>query len=126
VPDAVLFKRGHLAPDEIALMRQHPIVGERLCAELRSLRGVAAIVRHHHERWNGSGYPDGLVGEAIPLLARVLSVADVFDALTTWRPYREPMPRIAALGELQYEAALGLWQPGWVEAFGDMVLTAAA
>jgi putative two-component system response regulator len=88
IPDAILNKPARLTPDEWEVMRQHPVIGDRLCGELRSLRRVRSIVRHHHERLDGSGYPDGLRGQAIPLLAQVLSAVDVFDALTTARPSR--------------------------------------
>jgi putative two-component system response regulator len=88
IPDAILNKPSRLIPDEWTVMRQHPVIGDRLCGELRSLRRVRPIVRHHHERLDGSGYPDGLRGRAIPLLAQVLSVVDIFDALTTARPYK--------------------------------------
>ena len=96
IPDGVLLKPGPLTPDEYELIKQHPIVGERLCGELRSLRNVRPIVRHHHERLDGSGYPDGLSGDAIPLLAQITSIVDVFDALTTERPYRAALPIAAA------------------------------
>src|SRR5690606_37002025 len=80
VPDAVLFKPGPLTPEELAIMRMHPVVGDQLCGNLRSLARVRPIVRHHHERLDGSGYPDGLRGDRIPLLAQIVSVVDVFDA----------------------------------------------
>ncbi|MGH9710362.1 MAG: HD-GYP domain-containing protein, partial [Candidatus Acidiferrales bacterium] len=88
VPDTVLLKPGPLTPEERAVMKQHPAVGEHICSPLKSFRSVLGIIRHHHERWDGSGYPDGLRSEAIPLTARVLQIADVYDALTTQRPYR--------------------------------------
>ena len=73
-------------------MKQHTVIGDRLCGELRSLRQVRPIVRHHHERLDGSGYPDGLRGDAIPLLAQIIGIVDVFDALTTERPYKRRCP----------------------------------
>lgn len=88
VPDALLHKAGRLEPDEMARMRAHPCVGHRILSDLESLRDVVPVVRHHHERMDGTGYPDGLVGFAIPLEARIVAVADVLDALTTDRPYR--------------------------------------
>ena len=88
VPDAILLKRGQLTSEEADLMKRHPIIGDRLCGELRVLSRVRPIVRHHHERLDGSGYPDGRAGDAIPLLAQIVGIVDVFDALTTDRPYR--------------------------------------
>jgi putative two-component system response regulator len=98
-------------------MQQHTLIGDRLCGELRSLRRVRPIVRHHHERLDGSGYPDGLRGDAIPLLAQVMSVVDVFDALTTVRPYKPAMPAEDAYEELFREAARGWRRRDLVEAF---------
>jgi putative two-component system response regulator len=121
IPDAVLLKRGPLTPDEYELIKQHPVVGERLCGELRSLRKVRPIVRHHHERLDGSGYPDGLRGDAIPLLAQIMGIVDVFDALTTDRPYRAAVPIASAAEELRSEVARGWRGAGLVAAFLDQV-----
>ena len=98
-------------------MREHPVIGERICQPLKSMRAVLGIIRHHHERWDGSGYPDGLVGPAIPLTARILQVADIFDALTTLRPYRKPLAPIVALHTLRQEAAQGRLDAGLAELF---------
>ena len=92
IPDSILMKPGALTTQEYALMKEHTVIGDRLCGELRSLRRVRPIVRHHHERQDGSGYPDGLHGDAIPLLAQIMGVVDVFDALTTPRPYKKALP----------------------------------
>ena len=97
VPDAILLKPGPLSTEEIAVMRKHPVVGERICAPLRTFRLVLPIIRHHHERHDGSGYPDGLRGDEIPLTAAILQLADVYDALTTDRPYRKASPPDIAL-----------------------------
>jgi putative two-component system response regulator len=97
IPDAVLLKPGPLAVEEMAVMRRHPIVGAELVQSLRTLDGVRPIIRHHHERMDGSGYPDGLAGEAIPLGARIMAVVDVYDALRTARPYKAPMSHRVAL-----------------------------
>lgn len=107
IPDAILLKPSALTPEETAVMQQHPIIGDRLCGELRSLRRVRPIVRHHHERLDGTGYPGGLKGEAIPLLARIMSVVDVFDALTTARPYKPALPVERAFEELTDEVSRG-------------------
>ena len=90
-------------------MEQHPIVGERICAPLRSFRHVLPIIRHHHEKWDGSGYPDGLKGEQIPLTARILQVTDVYDALTTDRPYHKASPPEKALAIMREEEKRGWW-----------------
>lgn len=111
VPDAILLNQGRLTAAELVILRQHPVVGAQLCGELRTLRTVRPIVRSHHERVDGSGYPDGLKGDAIPLLAQVLSIADAFDAMTTARPYRGAMTAAAAVDALRDEAARG-WRRG--------------
>ena len=109
VPDAVLLKPGRLTSQEMDIIRQHPIVGERICAPLNSFRGVLPIIRHHHEKLDGTGYPDGLRGEAIPLGARILTIVDVFDALTTERPYKSALSREDALQVMQDEVNRGWW-----------------
>jgi ribonuclease P protein subunit RPR2 len=88
VPDAILFKTSRLTEKEYALIAQHPVVGAEILRDVDFLGEGKLVVRHHHERWDGTGYPDGLEGEAIPLAARVFAVADALDALTTDRPYR--------------------------------------
>jgi putative two-component system response regulator len=110
LPDTVLLKPGRLDPDELALMREHPIVGDNLCRTVRSLERVRPIVRSHHERQDGRGYPDRLSGDDIPLLAQIVAVVDVFDALTTNRPYRKAMTARAAYEVMLKEAASG-WCP---------------
>lgn len=117
IPDAVLLKTGPLTRAEYALIQQHPEIGERLLGDLRSLAAVRPIVRHHHERLDGSGYPDGLRGDAIPLLAQIVSVVDVFDAMTSARPYRPAFPRETASAELLREKAAGRLNPTLVDAF---------
>ena len=91
VPDSILFKPGPLTSEERALMSRHTIVGAEIMRDIEFLAEASKVVRSHHERWDGSGYPDGLAGEEIPLTARVFAVADVFDALTTNRPYRSAL-----------------------------------
>jgi putative two-component system response regulator len=121
MPDAILQKPGALTPDEYARMKTHSVVGERLCGTLRVLARVRPIVRHHHERLDGSGYPDGLCGDQIPKLAQIIGVVDVFDALTTWRPYKEPVSAAEALRELEREAARGWRDPMLVREFDALV-----
>jgi len=107
VPDAILLKPGRFTADEFQAMQQHTVIGERLCGDLRSLRQVRAIVRSHHERLDGSGYPDGLRGDAVPLLAQIMGIVDVYDALTSERPYKPALTSAEALAELQHEVARG-------------------
>jgi putative two-component system response regulator len=109
VPDAILLKPGSLTPDEWTLIREHPVVGERICSPLKSFRFVLPIIRHHHEKFDGSGYPDGLGGEDIPVTARVLQVVDVYDALTTDRPYKKAFSITDALQTMKQEVAKGWW-----------------
>ena len=108
VPEVVLRKRGPLADDEWALMRRHPVVGAQIVAPFDFFASGALAIRHHHERCDGSGYPDGLAGRAIPLGARIVAVADVYDALTSDRPYRAALSREAAVEHLVAEAGRSL------------------
>jgi putative two-component system response regulator len=104
VPESILTKPGPLDEDEWELMRRHPEIGERICQPLASAGMFSPIVRHHHERWDGRGYPDGLRGEAIPLGARIVGLVDAFDAMTHDRPYRRAAPTPLAVNELWREA----------------------
>ncbi len=101
VPDAILNKPGRLTDEEFAIMRGHPARGEAMIRGILSLRATLPGIRSHHERWDGSGYPDGLAGEAIPLQGRIIAVADVYDAMTSGRAYRAPFPREVVLDELR-------------------------
>jgi len=123
VPDRVLLKGGRLDSSESKMMREHPIVGDALCAGLRSLRTVRPIVRHHHERLDGSGYPDGLRATEVPLLAQIIGIVDVYDALTTERPYRQPLTRDHALEVLSDEAEKGWRDRALVGVFESLVPT---
>jgi cyclic di-GMP phosphodiesterase len=109
VPENILRKPGKLTLEERKIMEEHPVVGERICAPLKSFRNVLPIIRHHHEKLDGTGYPDGLKGNAIPLTARILSTVDIYDALTTDRPYRKAFSRQQALATLYDEVARGWW-----------------
>jgi cyclic di-GMP phosphodiesterase len=109
VPEHILRKPGKLTPEERKIMEEHPLAGERICAPLKSFRNVLPIIRHHHEKLDGSGYPDGLKGSAIPLTARILSTVDIYDALTTDRPYRKAFSREQALGVIHEEVRRGWW-----------------
>jgi len=121
VPDAILLKPGPLTPDEYQVMKQHTVIGDRLCSHLRSLREVRPIVRSHHERLDGSGYPDGLSGDRVPLLAQIISVVDVYDALTGPRPYRQPASAGDACARLEHEARQGWWSLELVKEFQLLV-----
>ena len=123
VADSVLLKPGVLNEAETLQMQQHTVLGEKLCGNLRSLSAVRAIVRHHHERPDGSGYPDGLRGDEIPLLASVIGVVDAYDAMTTARPYKRAFTREEACGELRNEAARGWKHKHIVDAFVDLLLS---
>jgi putative two-component system response regulator len=119
VPDSVLLKPGKLTPDEFALMKRHPDIGDMLCAPLQSLQDVRPIIRGHHERLNGSGYPQGLRGDEVPLLAQIVGIVDVYDALTSNRPYRPALSGEEAARHLMDEVFQGKFLKMHVEAFLD-------
>ncbi|HTI54695.1 MAG TPA: HD domain-containing phosphohydrolase [Verrucomicrobiae bacterium] len=121
VPDGILLKPGPLDPIEQERIRAHPGAGSDLVLGLRSMELVRPIMRHHHEKWDGSGYPDGLKGEAIPLGARIISVVDVFDALHTERPYKAALSRRDAVSLLIRETDRGYWDPKVVETFLEVL-----
>jgi putative two-component system response regulator len=121
VPDAILLKPSRLTEEEWKLIKEHPVVGERICAPLKSFRLVLPIIRHHHEKLDGSGYPDGLRGEAIPVTARVLQIVDVYDALTTERPYKKRSTTADALQTMKEEVTKGWWDPQIFEQFERLV-----
>ena len=117
IPDAVLLKPGRLTRDEYELVKQHTIIGERLCMGLRSLASVRPIIRQHHERLNGSGYPDGLRGDDISVLAHIIGIVDGFDAMTTARPYRPAQTVEFAINELRADVVKGALSRELVETF---------
>lgn len=121
VPDAILLKPGPLSSEEREIMRKHPAVGEEICAPLRTFRLVLPVIRHHHERRDGSGYPDGLRGSQIPVTAAVLQLADVYDALTTNRPYRQASGSDVALKIMYEECERGWWDRKLLDAFTEMI-----
>lgn len=121
VPDSIILKPTSLTPDEWKVMQEHPVVGERICAPLKSFRLVLPIIRHHHEKFNGSGYPDKLRGEHIPMTARILQVVDVYDALTTVRPYKPAFSITDALQTMKQEVAKGWWDPHIFDQFERLV-----
>ena len=121
VPDAVLLKQGALNIEEFELMKRHPDIGDSLCAPLQSLRAVRPIVRFHHERLDGSGYPLGLHGDEVPLLAQIVGIADVYDALTSHRPYRRALSHEEAARHLLDDAATGKFLRTHVETFLNII-----
>jgi putative two-component system response regulator len=122
IPDTVLLKSGPLDPAEFAVMQQHPVIGDSICRELRLLEDVRPIVRHHHERLDGTGYPDKLSGDRIPLLAQIMSIVDAYDAMTTERPYKPAMTPDHARQELREDAAKGWKSATLVEDFVSITL----
>lgn len=111
IPDSILYKPGKLSAEEWVTMRSHTTRGEEICKPLHSLRPVLPIIRHHHERWDGSGYPDGLRGEQIPLLARIVQVADIYDALISPRPYKAALSPAESLRIMRQETERGWRDP---------------
>jgi putative two-component system response regulator len=121
VPEHILLKPGPLTPEERKIMEQHTVIGERICAPLRSFRHVLPIIRHHHEKQDGSGYPDGLKGEQVPLTARILQVTDIYDALTTDRPYRKALLPEKAFAIMREEVKRGWWDSSVLNEFEAVV-----
>jgi putative two-component system response regulator len=111
IPDSILFKPGKLTGEEWVTMRSHTVRGEEICRHLKSLCPVLPIIRHHHEKWDGSGYPDGLRGDQIPLLSRVLQIADIYDALTYERPYKPAYTPAEAIAIMLQETERGWRDP---------------
>ncbi len=120
IPDRVLLKKGRLTRKEYELMKRHSAIGDDLCRTVQSFEAVRPIVRHHHERVDGRGYPDELAGDRIPLLAQIVSIVDVFDALTTDRPYRKALPTATAYRMMRDDARGGWCQEDLVAVFIDL------
>lgn len=125
IPDGILRKDGRLEPDEYEVIKSHAVIGDALCANLRTLHSVRPIVRHHHERLDGSGYPDGLQGDAVPVLAQIVSIVDLFEAITMGREYVEPRTADDAITVLRHEASVGWRRPDVVEPFIALVKSGA-
>ena len=121
IPDDILLKKGRLTESEWEIMRSHPVIGAELLAPLRTMSRVVPIVRHHHERWDGGGYPDGLAQEKIPLLARVFQLLDAFDALTSERPYKVAFTVQESLEILSKEREEGKWDPLLLDRFIEFI-----
>jgi putative two-component system response regulator len=125
VPEHILLKPGPLTPEERKIMEQHTVIGERICAPLRSFRHVLPIIRHHHEKQDGSGYPDGLKGEHVPLTARILQVTDIYDALITDRPYRKALSPDKAFAIMREEVKRNWWDGSIVDELEALVTESA-
>ncbi len=121
IPDAVLLKKGQLTPEDWQIMQQHVLIGEKICKPLRSMRGVIPIIRHHHERWDGSGYPDKLKEDDIPFIAQIFQLIDIYDALTSERPYKEALTTQKALSVMLQEADSGWRNPKLVRKFAEFI-----
>lgn len=121
IPDAVLLKTGRFTPEEWAVMQQHVLIGEKICQPLRTMAGVLPIIRHHHERWDGSGYPNGLQGNDIPYLAQVFQIVDIYDALTHERPYKPAYSPQEAFAILQEETERGWRNPQLLAQFMEFI-----
>ncbi len=121
VPEFVLLKPGLLDAAERTIMEEHTIIGERICAPLKSFRNVLPIIRSHHEKQNGTGYPDHLKGDEIPLTARILQTVDIYDSLTTDRPYRKALSQKKALEIMWEETRLGWWDAELVDALQGLL-----
>lgn len=121
IPDSILLKTDPLTEQERDLIEQHVLVGEQICQPMQNRRGIAQIIRHHHERWDGSGYPDGLKGEDIPWLAQVFQILDIYDALTRNRPYNDALSPDAALAVIMTESEKGWRNPLLVGQFVDFM-----
>jgi len=126
VPDEILLKNGPLNETEWEVMQQHTVVGAQLCQGLKSMERVIPIIRSHHERWDGGGYPDGLRGEQIPLLARVFQLVDIYDALTHERPYKEAWSAERVIAMLEEEKDKGWRDPQLTDVFLNILRTKPA
>jgi putative two-component system response regulator len=122
IPGAIISKAERLSPREMEMIQAHCAMGERLCQDIAALKPVLPIVRHHHERADGTGYPDRLRGQEIPILAQIFSIPDIYDALRMWRPYRPPMNQAQAIDIMRQEVMRGYWNRLVFEAFADKVL----
>ncbi len=121
VPDSILNKAGALTAEEWGIMRTHPMLGEKICRPMRTLEKVLPVIRHHHEHWDGSGYPDGLRGEEIPYLARILQIVDCHDALATPRPYKRALSREETRAIMRRETTAGRWDPELMPLFLNLM-----
>ena len=122
IPDSILMKPGKLTCLEYEVMKKHTVIGERICQPLKPLRGILPIIRSHHERWDGTGYPDGLKGSEIPALAQIFQFLDIYDALRSERPYKKACSEEEALEILWQESDRGWRNPQLMGQFNQFVL----
>jgi putative two-component system response regulator len=121
IADNILMKKSKLDEQEFSQIKQHTVIGEKICQPLRTLKPVLPIIRSHHERFDGSGYPDGLKGEHIPQIAQVIALVDCYDAMTTTRPYREALTQSTVIDIFEQDTKNGLWEPKVAAAFIDLI-----
>lgn len=121
IPDSILLKKGKLNAEEWQIMKQHTVIGAALCSPLRTMQRTAEIARCHHEKWNGTGYPSGLKGEEIPLIARVFQIVDIYDALSSKRPYKPAFPQDKVIEIMEQETAAGFWDQRLMAVFLKIV-----
>lgn len=121
VDNHILHKKDNLTDDELRSIREHSLIGEQICKPLQSARLILPVIRHHHERWDGTGFPDGLRGNEIPFFARIITVTDTFDAMVTMRPYRAAFSREEALMIMEREKLEDQWDPDLIDKFIRMM-----
>ena len=123
IDDSILLKPGPLTAEEFEIIKTHPEIGENICRPLKTLQPVLPIIRFHQERFNGSGYPESLAGEEIPVHARIIGLVDCYDALTTDRTYRKALPKDFALQIMEKETAAGLWDPDLFKLLREILIS---
>lgn len=121
ISDKILLKKGPLEKHEFEIIKRHPIIGVQICNPLNTLKTTLPIIKHHHERYNGTGYPDGLAKLEIPLTAQIVAIVDSFDALTSNRPYRKALSKSEAITQLKHETEKGLWNRDLTEIFLEII-----
>ena len=121
IPLDYLHKPAKLTTEEYEIVKQHPGIGYDICKPLRTMAPLLELIRGHHERLNGTGYPDRLKADMIPLPLRCLTIADIYDALTSDRPYRQAMPPESAFRVMREEASVGMWDARIIDVFAEMV-----
>jgi putative two-component system response regulator len=121
IDDNILHKTDNLTESELNFIKEHVIIGEHICTPLYSARHILPVIRHHHERWDGHGFPDGLAGEEIPFFARIVALTDTFDAMVSMRPYRAPYSVAEAVRTMEAEKDSGQWDPFLADQFFSMM-----